>query len=136
MINKALTSLAFAAGCTIALAVPAAQAQTVDTRMNAPRINGGDRAGSLAGRNNAESAQYDRLLEMSPEFRQGRMLRECGPLKDLQLRASCEDSFSASQDERDLLGSQEGLTGGSTGTMNPLGPSPDSPNVPIPDAGR
>jgi len=134
---KTLTSVAFAAGCAMALAIPAAQAQTVDTQvqMTAPRLNAGDRAGWMAGGNNAGSAQYDRLLEMSPEFRQGRMQKECGPITDLQLRLNCFDSFGAADDERGLE-PQEGLTGGSMGTMNSTGAPPYSPNIPIPNAGR
>ena len=41
MIKKSLISTALVAGCAMALTVPVAQAQTVDTRaqMNAPRVN-------------------------------------------------------------------------------------------------
>ena len=77
-----MTSLALAAGCMIALAVPAAQAQSYD------------RSGGNPALNNAESARYDRMLETSPGFRQARMRRECGPITDPQLRQSCEASFN------------------------------------------
>ena len=95
MTKKTVTSLALAAGCAIALAIPAAQAQTTDTQVltNGPRFNAGDRAG-LAARNNAESAQYDRLLEISPAFRAGRIRKECGPITDIQLRQNCFASFN------------------------------------------
>ena len=137
MIRNTLTSLALVAGCTIALAVPAAQAQTIDTQvlMNAPRVNPGDRTGWMAGDNNLESAQYERLMQNSPAFRQSRMQKECGPITDLQLRLNCIDSLGAADDERGLE-PQEGLTGGSMGTMNSTGAPPYSPNRPIPNAGR
>jgi hypothetical protein len=126
MTRKTVTSLALAAGCAIALSIPAAQAQMRDTQVwtNAPRINAGDRAGSMAARNNAESRQYDRLLEMSPGFRQSRMRRECGPIADAQLRQNCFASF-ARYEPRSGYPSRgtrylpaERMTGGSTGTMS------------------
>ncbi len=77
-----VTSLALAAGCVIALAIPAAQAQSYD------------RSGGNPALNNAESARYDRMLETSPGFRQARMRRECGPITDPQLRENCFASFA------------------------------------------
>jgi len=135
---KTLTSFALAAGCTIALAVPVAQAQMVDTQVltNTPRVNAGDRAGWLAARNNVESAHYDRLVESSPGFRQARIRRECGPIADQQMRQDCLASFgefepymgSSSRRMASRTRSyrspgtgyypQEGMTGSSTGTMS------------------
>jgi len=77
-----VTSLALAAGCMIALAVPAAQAQTYN------------RSGGNPALNNAESAKYDRIVETSPGFRQARMRKECGPITDPQLRENCFASFA------------------------------------------
>jgi hypothetical protein len=95
MTRKSVTNLALVAGCVIALAIPAAQAQTMDTQVltTAPRVNAGDRADWLAASNNAESAQYDRLLQISPSFRQARMHKECGPITDPQLHQNCLASF-------------------------------------------
>jgi hypothetical protein len=137
MIGKTLTSVALIAGCAVALALPMAQAQTVDTQilMNAPRVNAGDRADWMAGRNNAESAQYDRRLDLNRAYRQSRILKECGPITNAHLRAGCIDSFDTSEDQPSP-GWNEGLTGGGTGMMNSVGPTPYSPNMPIPDAGR
>jgi hypothetical protein len=137
MIRKTLTSVVLAAGCAVALALPVVQAQTVDTQilMNAPRVNPGDRADWMAGRNSAESAQYDRLLEVNRAYGQSRILKECGPITNAHLRAGCFDSFSTSEDQPSP-GWNEGLTGGSSGMMNSIGPTPYSPNMPIPDAGR
>ena len=77
-----VTGLALAAGCIIALSIPAAQAQSYD------------RSGGNPALNNAESARYDRMVETSPGFRQARMRRECGPITDPQLRENCLASFA------------------------------------------
>ena len=77
-----VTSLALAAGCMIALAVPAAQAQSYD------------RSGGNPALNDAESAKYDRMVQTSPGFRQARMRKECGPITDPQLRQDCIASFA------------------------------------------
>ena len=77
-----VTSLALAAGCMIALAVPAAQSQSYD------------RSGGNPALNNAESAKYDRMVQTSPGFRQARMRKECGPITDPQLRQECMASFA------------------------------------------
>ena len=119
MTMKTVTSLALAAGCALALAIPAAQAQMVDTQTlsTAPRVNAGDRAGWLAARNNAESAQYDRLLEVSPAFRQARVRRECGPITDPQLRQNCLASFAQYEPSmgsrgRTMASDQPGISSG------------------------
>jgi len=100
MTSKTLASVAFAAGCVLALgAVPAAQAenygQPVPTQLetNGPQASHGDFGDWSARRNNMESAQYDRLLATSPGFRQARMRKECGPIGDPQLRDQCLASF-------------------------------------------
>ena len=136
MINKALTSLAFAAGCAIALAVPAVQAQTADTQilMNTPRLNAGDNDGSL-GRNNAENAQYDRLLQTDPAFRHSRMIRECGSITIAHLRAGCMESFAIDEDRRSM-GWRYGLTGDSHGRMNPIDRTFQGPEMYDPRFGR
>ena len=122
----------------MALAIPAAQAQTMDTQIlsTPPRVNADDRAGSLAARNNAESAQYDRLLESSPAFRNARVSRECGPITDPQLRQNCLASFAQYEPNMGSRGrtmasrtrsnrstgtgysQQDGMTGSSTGSMS------------------
>jgi hypothetical protein len=64
---------------------------------NGPQASGGDTGGWSARRNVIESQHYDRLVETSPSFRHARMRKECGPITDPQLHASCLASFS--QDE-------------------------------------
>jgi hypothetical protein len=106
MMNKTLTSLAFAAGCVLALgAMPAAHAQNVDTQLvtNGPQASRGDFGGWSARRNVIESAQYDRLLESSRGFRQARMNKECGPIGDPQMHDQCMASFA--QFEPAMVGS-------------------------------
>lgn len=113
MTRKTVTSLALAAGCAIALAIPAAQAQT-RVLTNGPQPTAGD-YGSSAARNNAESAHYDRLLETSRAFRQARERKECGPITDPQLRENCFASFAQYEPS---TGSPGMMTGSSSGTMN------------------
>jgi hypothetical protein len=80
MTSKAVIGIAFATGCALAFgAIPPAKAQLYT---NGPQANPGDYDYSLAARNNAESAQYERLLQANPGFRQARMQRECGPITD------------------------------------------------------
>jgi len=64
---------------------------TVET--NGPQASRGDYGDWSARRNVAESAQYDRLLQTSPGFRQARMRRECGPIGNPPLRDQCLASF-------------------------------------------
>jgi hypothetical protein len=125
MTKKSVTSLALAAGCAIALAVPAAQAQTTETQVVATpqRVNAGDRAGWLAARNNVESREYTRLLQTNRSFREARIRKECSPISDMQLRQNCFASFS---EYTPFIGSTRlasrnapsgMMTGSSTGTM-------------------
>ncbi|HEU0157570.1 MAG TPA: hypothetical protein VFQ82_15980 [Stellaceae bacterium] len=101
MMLKTLAGLAFAAGClTAAVAIVPAQAQMQPADQlvtNGPQASGGDTGGWSARRNVIESQHYDRLVETSPGFRHARMRKECGPITDPQLHASCLASFS--QDE-------------------------------------
>ena len=96
MMNKTVTSLAFAIGCALALgATPPAQAQNYNAELvtNGPQASRGDFGDWSARRNNMESAHYDRLLQTSPGFRHARMRKECGPISDPQLHAQCMSSF-------------------------------------------
>jgi hypothetical protein len=91
MTSKAVIGIAFAAGCALAFtATPPVKAQLFT---NGPQVSPGDFDHSLAARNNAESAQYERLLRANPGFREARTRRECGPITDPQLGAQCLASF-------------------------------------------
>jgi hypothetical protein len=59
-----------------------------------PQSNQGDVAPSASARRNViQSKHYDRSLETNRAFRQARMLKECGPITDPELRQSCLASF-------------------------------------------
>ena len=96
MMKKTETSLAFAAGCALAFgAMPAAHAQYANPQVvtNGPQPSRGDFGDWSARRNVIESRHYDRLLETNWRFRQARMRKECGPIRDPQLHSSCLASF-------------------------------------------
>jgi hypothetical protein len=42
-----------------------------------------------------KSQQYDHLVSTNGSFRASRMRKECGPIRDAGLRASCLESFTA-----------------------------------------
>jgi hypothetical protein len=74
---------------------PYAASGPTEVVTNGPQTSAGDTSPSWSPqRNVAESAQYDRLLQVNPTFRDARMRRECGPITDPTLRANCEASFS------------------------------------------
>jgi hypothetical protein len=97
MTLKTVSSLALAATCALALAMPAAQAQMMETQVTAdvPQAGQGDfSTARQAERNVQESARYDRLVETNLAFREARKRKECGPITDPQLRESCLASFA------------------------------------------
>jgi len=101
MISKRLISrrLALAGVCLTAIATaPAVRAQQAgggtELITNGPQSNPGDAAGAgAAQRNRHESGQYETLLRSNPTFRARRIAKECGPISDPQLHASCIASF-------------------------------------------
>ncbi len=99
MTRISLTSLTLAAVCLTALAVTApARSQEaagpIQLVTNGPQFSPGDEAGPAAAEPNVrQSAQYDALLRTNPAFRAVRIQKECGPISDPELRASCIGSF-------------------------------------------
>ena len=91
---KTVISLAFAAACVAF--VPSANAQIVQNELvtNGPQASRGDFGDWSARRNVIESRHYDRLLQTNLGFRHARMRRECGPIRDPQLRSDCLASFN------------------------------------------
>ncbi len=85
MTRKTVTSLALAAGCAIALAVPAAQAQVDSQWSGNPTLN------------NRESRDYMRLLQTNRSFREARIRKECGPLTDPQLRRTASQVLTSTR---------------------------------------
>jgi hypothetical protein len=73
-------SLAFAAAALIGIAgLAPAQAEP---------------AGYSPQQNIINSHRYERLIRTDPAFREARMRKECGPITDPQLHASCVASFN------------------------------------------
>ena len=100
--NIKITSLVFgAAFITAVSALPPAYAQMAGGTQvitNGPQTDPGDVSPSWSARQNViDSQRYDRLLQTSHGFREARMRKECGPITDPQLHASCLASFN--QDE-------------------------------------
>jgi len=99
MTRISLTGLALATACVAVLGatLPAhAQRAGVMTQLvtNGPQYTPGDQAGTVAAQQNVrESTQYEALLRSNSGFRAVRMQKECGPISDPQLRASCIASF-------------------------------------------
>jgi hypothetical protein len=121
MMKGILTRLAFSAGCAIAVAVPAVQAQT-DTQIQttAPGIT--------------FRLQNDRFLDLS-EHTKNRMRTECGPITNAHLRTGCMDSLAIEEDQRSM-GLRDGLTGDSHGRMNPIDRTFQGPERYDPHLGR
>jgi hypothetical protein len=121
MIKTALTSIAVAVGCAIALAAPLAQAQThSDIHTTAPGIN--------------FSVPNDRFLDLS-EHTKSRMRTECGSVPNAHLRAGCIDALAIEEDRRSL-DLRDGLTGGGDGRMNPIDRTFQGPEQYDPRFGR
>jgi hypothetical protein len=86
---------------TTITAAPTAHAQGAGRGVvvtNGPQTDPGAVSPTWSARRNVtDSKNYDRLLESDSAFRQARIRKECGPINDPQLHASCIASFS--QDE-------------------------------------
>jgi hypothetical protein len=100
MNKMSVTTLAFGALCLGAVAaVPASAQNSMNYQMTtteavAPGPVASGRFGDWsAARNVRASMHYDRLLEVSPGFRNYRMRKECRPINDPQLRQDCLASF-------------------------------------------
>jgi hypothetical protein len=96
---KLMTGLAFSAAFLTAIAtMPNAYAAMTtsgaEVITNGPQANPGDRAGSRSARQNVRDSQrYDALVHSNGSFRASRVKKECGPIDDPQLHASCVASF-------------------------------------------
>ena len=96
---KIITSLAFSAAFLTAIAsVPAARAQMGTSGAvavtNGPQIDPGDRPDAWSAQQNVrDSKRYEAALHANGSFRANRINKECGPINDPQLHASCVKSF-------------------------------------------
>jgi hypothetical protein len=113
MIRGTLNGLAFVAGCALAAAVPAAQAQTLDL----------------------QTSMYERLLEPNQAERHSRIIRECGHISNAHLQAGCAEGVLANDDRRSI-DLRNGLTGGGNGRMNPIDRTFQGPEMYDPRFGR
>ena len=84
--------------------VPTAHAQGAGRGVvvtNGPQTNPGDVSRTWSPRRNViDSQNYDQLLETDSAFRQARIRKECGPINDPQLHASCIASFHQGEPAR------------------------------------
>jgi hypothetical protein len=93
--NRIAASLIFAAAClTVMAAVPAAHAQVaardVEVITNGPQTNPGDARDARSGQQNVrDSKRYDSQMQSNPNFRADHERKECGPISDPRMRASC-----------------------------------------------
>src|ERR1700746_518683 len=95
---KIATCVAFLVACLATIATTPTMARQTVVVKHPPIVSKGGVPPSWSPRQNViESKQYDRLLETNPAFRQARMRKECGPITDPELRASC--LASVNQDE-------------------------------------
>ena len=93
MIKTAMSGVFLVVSLATLATTPAMARQTVVVK-HPPIVNPGDTSSSWSARQNViESKQYDRLLKTNRAFREYRMRRECGPITDPELHASCLASF-------------------------------------------
>jgi hypothetical protein len=97
---KLMTSLAFSAAFLTAIAtVPIARAEMnangAEVITNGPQADAGDSSGSWSRQQNVrDSRRYEAVVHSNGSYRAGRVKKECGPINDPQLHASCVASFS------------------------------------------
>ena len=99
MMSLKPVSMALAAAALIEIAgLSPAWAQMgglVQVVTNGPQANVEAQSPNWSARQNViESQRYDRLVGTSPAFRAARMRKECSPITDPQLHASCIASFN------------------------------------------
>jgi hypothetical protein len=98
--HKLMTGLAFSAAFLTAIAVmPTARAEMnangAEVVTNGPQANPQDSSGSWSAQQNVRDSQrYDAVVHSNSRYRASRVKKECGPINDPQLHASCVASFS------------------------------------------
>ena len=96
---KMMTSLVFSAAFLTAIAaIPIARAETnangAEVVTNSPQANPHDSSGSWSTRQNVRNSQrYEAVVHSNRGYRASRVKKECGPINDPQLHASCVASF-------------------------------------------
>ena len=91
-------SLAFAAASLIGVVgLAPAWAQSTRVITNGPQANVEAQSPNWSARQNViDSHRYEHLVRTDRSFREARMRKECGPISDPQLHASCIASFNHS----------------------------------------
>jgi hypothetical protein len=98
--HKLMTGLAFSAAFLTAIAaMPTARAEMnangAEVVTTGPQANPQDSSGSWSARQNVRDSQrYDAVVHSNSRYRASRVKKECGPINDPQLHASCVASFS------------------------------------------
>ena len=96
---KMMTSLVFSAAVLTAIAaVPIARAAMsangAEVVTNGPQANPRDSSGIWSTRQNVRDSQrYEAVVHSNRGYRASRVKKECGPINDPQLHASCVASF-------------------------------------------
>jgi hypothetical protein len=94
-----ITRVAFSAVFLTATAIiPTARAEMnasgVEVITNGPQSNPRDNSGSRSTRQNVRDSQrYEAMVHSNSGYRASRVKKECGPINDPQLHASCVASF-------------------------------------------
>jgi hypothetical protein len=96
---KIMMSLAFSAAFLAAIAmVPTSRAEMnangAEVVSNGPQANPDHSSGSWSKRQNVRDSQrYEAVVHSNSGYRASRVKKECGPINDPQLHASCVASF-------------------------------------------
>jgi hypothetical protein len=96
--HKLMTGLAFSAAVLTAIAaMPTARgenANSAEVVTNGLQANPQDSSGSWSARQNVRDSQrYEAVVHSNSRYRASRVKKECGPINDPQLHASCVASF-------------------------------------------
>jgi hypothetical protein len=97
---KLSTSLAFSAAFLTAITtMPIARAEMnangAEVVTNGPQADARDSSGSWSRQQNVrDSRRYEAVVHSNGSYRASRVKKECGPINDPQLHASCVASFS------------------------------------------
>jgi hypothetical protein len=98
--HRLMTGLVFSAAFLTAIAtMPTARAEMnatgAEVVTNGPQANPAGSSGSWSARQNVRDSQrYEAVVHSNSGYRASRVKKECGPINDPQLHASCVASFS------------------------------------------
>jgi hypothetical protein len=96
---KITMSVAFLAAVLAGIAImptarAAMNANGAEVVTNGPQVNPGDSLGTWSKQQNLRDSQrYEAVVHSNSGYRASRVKKECGPINDPQLHASCVASF-------------------------------------------